>query len=86
MKKLRYLWGLTVSTLALPFVLLYGVLVLIQIVILASILIPYCLGSVLKKFILVMHGAIGPTARKDENLRSPLTEFNKIILSQEIDL
>lgn len=86
MKKLRYLWGLTVSTLALPFVLLYGVLVLIQIVILASILIPYCLGCVVKKFVLVMHGTIGPTARKDENLHSPLTEFNKIILSQEIDL
>lgn len=86
MKKLRYLWGLTVSTLALPFVLLYGVLVLIQIVILASILIPYYLGCVLKKFILVMHGAIGPTARENENLRSPLTKFNKIILSQEIDL
>lgn len=86
MKKLRYIWGLAVSTLALPFVLLYGVLVLIQIVILASILIPYCLGCVLKKFILGTHGAIGPTARKNENLRSPLTEFNKLILSQEIKL
>ena len=86
MKKLRYIWGLAVSTLALPFVLLYGVLVLMQIIILASILIPYCLGCVVKKFVLVMHGTIGPTARKDENLHSPLTEFNKIILSQEIDL
>lgn len=86
MKKLRYIWGLAVSTLALPLVLIYGMLVLVQILILATILIPYCLGCVLKKFILVMHGAIGPTARKDENLHSPLTEFNKIILSQEIDL
>lgn len=86
MKKLRYIWGLTVSTLALPLVLIYGVLVLVQILILATILIPYCLGCVLKKFILVMHGAIGPTARENENLQSPLTKFNKIILSQEIDL
>ena len=86
MKKLRYIWGLAVSTLALPLVLIYGVLVLVQTLILATILIPYCLGCVLKKFILVMHGTIGPTARENENLQSPLTKFNKIILSQEIDL
>ena len=86
MKKFRYIWGLAVSTLALPLVLIYGVLVLVQILILATILIPYCLGCILKKFILVMHGAIGPTARENENLQSPLTKFNKIILSQEIDL
>jgi len=85
-RKLRYIWGLAVSALALPFVLFYGVLIIVQMLLLATILVFYVLGSVLKKGIVVMHETIGPTANDNEDLRSPLTKFNKFILSKGMHL
>lgn len=82
---LRYIWGLVISTLALPFVLLYGILLLIQELILITILIPFYLGLIVQKFVLLMH-TLGPTAHPNEDLTSPLTRFNKFILSKEIHL
>ena len=83
---LRYIWGLAISTLALPFVILYGLLLLIQELILITILIPFYLGLIVQKFVLLMHKTLGPTAHTDEDLTSPLTRFNKFILSKEIHL
>ena len=83
-RKLRYIWGLTVSALAIPFVLLYGVLIIVQMLLLATTLAFYVLGSVLKKGIVVMHKTIGPTANDNEDLSSPFTKFNKFIMSKEV--
>lgn len=85
-RKLRYIWGLAVSALAIPFVLLYGVLIIVQMLLLVTILAFAIWGSVLKKGIVVMHETIGPTANDNEDLSSPLTKFNKFILSKEIHL
>ena len=85
-RKLRYIWGLAVSALAIPFVLLYGVLFIVQMLLLGVLVIFYDLGSVLKIGIVVMHKAIGPTANDNEDLSSPLTKFNKFIMSKEIHL
>lgn len=85
-RKLRYIWGLAVSALALPFVLFYGVLIIVQMLLLATFLAFAIWGSVLKKSIVVMHETIGPTANDNEDLSSPLTKFNKFIMSKEIIL
>ena len=85
-RKLRYIWGLAVSALATPFVLLYGVLIIVQMLLLVTILAFYVLGSVLRKGIVVMHGAIGPIANDNEDLSSPLTKFNTFIMLKEIHI
>ena len=84
--KLRYLWGLCISTVSLPLTLVYGILFLIQWVILATLLVPNVIGEAIKALTIRIHRVGGPSIRTGENLTNPVARFNHFVFKQEIKL
>ena len=84
--KLRYLWGLCISMVSLPLTLVYGILFLIQWVILATLLIPVFIGEAIKVFAIWIHRVGGPRIKTGENLNNPVARFNHFVFKQEIKL
>lgn len=84
--KLRYLWGLCISTASLPLTLVYGILFLIQWAILATLLVPVLIGEAIKTLTIWIHRVGGPRIKAGENLFNPVARFNHFVFKQEIKL
>jgi hypothetical protein len=84
--KLRYLWGLCISTVSLPLTLVYGILFLVQWVILATLLIPVFIGDALKVITIWLHRVGGPKIQAGENLNNPVARFNHFVFEKELKL
>lgn len=79
---LRYLWGFCISFLSIAFVLLYGITWLSMVLVMSVAVVAELIGELLRWLICSIYRFFGPTCRKGEDLRNPLSRFSKWFLER----